>query len=151
MTKGIRGAALSLNVAFLLFTQLVPTLPAQSPAPPPTMRQLMLDLIHPASNDILLTVSRGGPSDEKEWASLRHNALTLSESGAVLTAQQQSTSDAWAKAAKMLADAGADADKAAQAKDAKALPAITARIDASCTNCHKQYRPNVFPRQGASQ
>ncbi len=151
MTKGIRGAALSLNVAFLLFTQLVPTLPAQSPATPPTMRQLMLDLIHPASNDILLTVSRGGPSDEKEWASLRHNALTLSESGTVLIAQQQSTSDAWTKAAKMLADAAADAYKAAQTKDAKALEAITARIDASCTNCHKQYRPNVFPRQGASQ
>lgn len=151
MTKGIRGAALSLNVAFLLFTQLVPTLPAQSPATPPTMRQLMLDLIHPASNDILLTVSRGGPSDEKEWAALRHSALTLSESGTVLIAQQQSTSDAWTKAAKMLADAAADAYKAAQAKDAKALPAITARIDASCTNCHKQYRPNVFPRQGASQ
>jgi hypothetical protein len=126
-------------IAFLFATAAL----AQSP----TMKQLMLDLIHPASNDILLTVSRGGPSDDKEWASLRHNALTLSESGNVLMAQPQSKSDAWVKAAKLLTDAGSDAFKAAQSKDAKALPAITARIDASCTNCHKQFRPNVFPSQ----
>jgi hypothetical protein len=130
--------ALVLAVLFL-----TPTSPAQSP----TMKQLMLDLIHPASNDILLTVARGGPSDEKEWASLRHNALTLSESGNLLIAQGQAGSDAWVKAAKLLADAGSDAYKAAQSKDAKALPSITARIDASCTNCHKQFRPNVFPSQ----
>jgi hypothetical protein len=111
------------------------------------MKQLMLDLIHPASNGILLTVSRGGPSDDKDWASLRHNALTLSEAGNVLTTQPQSRSEAWVKAAKLLADAGSDAYKAAQSKDAQALPAITARIDASCTNCHKQFRPNVFPGQ----
>ena len=119
------------------------------------MKQLMLDLIHPAANDILLTVSRGGPSDDKEWASLRHNALTLSESGTLLMTQGQSGSDAkdegWRKAAKLLSDAGSDAYKAAQLKDAKALPAITARIDSSCTNCHKQFRPNVFPRQGVGQ
>ena len=127
------------GIIALLFS---PAAAAQSP----TMKQLMLDLIHPASNDILLTVSRGGPSDDKEWASLRHNALTLSESGNALMAAQ-SNSDAWVKAAKLLADAGSDAWKAAQSKNAKALPAITARIDASCTNCHKQFRPNVFPNQ----
>jgi hypothetical protein len=115
------------------------------------MKQLMLDLIHPASNDILLTVSRGGPSDEKEWASVRHSALTLMESGNLLATQGQSASDAWVKAAKLLADGGSDAYKAAQSKDAKALAAITIRIDASCTNCHKQFRPNVFPRQGGEQ
>jgi hypothetical protein len=131
--------------AFVAFLMLIPTASAQN------MRQIMLDLIHPASNDILLTVSRGGPSDEKEWASARHSALTLSESGPLLIAQGQSTSEAWSKAVKLLTDAGADAYKAAQAKDARALEAIAARIDASCTNCHKQYRPNVFPRQGASQ
>jgi cytochrome c556 len=139
MSKRKRRAALAIAALFL-----APTAPAQAP----TMKQLMLDLIHPASNDILLTVSRGGPSDDKEWASLRHNALTLSESGYVLVAAQ-SGSDArdegWRKAARLLADAGSDAYKAAQSKDAKALPAITARIDASCTNCHKQFRPNVFP------
>jgi hypothetical protein len=149
MSKRKRSAAFVLTgiVALLLS----PAARAQAPAPSPGMKQLMLDLIHPASNDILLTVSRGGPSDEKEWASVRHSALTLSESGGLLIAQGQSGSEGWVRAAKLLANAGSDAYKAAQSKDAKALAAITIRIDASCTNCHKQYRPNVFPPQGAGQ
>jgi cytochrome c556 len=146
MSKRKRRAAFVLAALFLARTA-----PAQAPALAPTMKQVMLDLIHPASNDILLTVSRGGPSDEKEWASVRHNALTLQESGNLLMTQSQSTSEGWVKAAKLLADAGSDAWKAAQSKDAKALAAITARIDASCTNCHKQFRPTVFPRQGVGQ
>src|ERR1700681_2988144 len=101
MIKRIRGLAL------LLIGSITPTTFAQAP----TMKQLMLDLIHPASNDILLTVSRGGPSDDKEWASLRHNALTLAESGNLLMTQAQSTSEGWVKAAKLLSDAGSDAYK----------------------------------------
>lgn len=131
-------------IAALALFVLTPAVPAQSP----TTKQLMLDLIHPASNDILLIVNRGGPADEKDWASLRHSALTLQEAGSVLVSQNQS-GDAWRKAAKMLADAAADAYKAAQTKDATALAAIAIRIDASCTSCHKQYRPNVFPGEAA--
>jgi hypothetical protein len=116
------------------------------------MKQLMLDLIHPASNDILLASYRGGPADDKEWAAVRHSALTLAESGNTLIARGPanggaSANDGWTTAAKMLADAGTAAYKASQEKDAKALAAITVRIDASCTNCHRQYRPNVFPSQ----
>jgi hypothetical protein len=145
MSTGKRSATFVLTgIIALLFAAAAA---AQAPAPSPTMKQLMLDLIHPASNGIILTVSRGGPSDDKEWASLRHDALTLSESGSILMTQPQFGSDAWVKAAKLLTDAGSEAYKAAQSKNAKALPAITARIDASCTNCHKQYRPNVFPSQ----
>jgi len=125
----------------LLLTSIALTVNAQAP----TTKQLMLDLIHPSSNDILLAVNRGGPSDDKEWAAIRRSALALAESGNTLTARVNS--DAWVKAAKLLTDAGSDAYKAAEAKDAKALAAVTARIDASCTNCHKQFRPNVFPRQ----
>jgi cytochrome c556 len=127
----------------LLLTSIVPAALAQAP----TTKQLMLDLIHPSSNDILLAVNRGGPSDDKEWAAIRRSALALLESGNALTTRADS--DAWVKAAKLLTDAGSDAYKAAQSKDAKALAAITARIDASCTNCHKQFRPNVFPPGGS--
>ena len=51
----------------------------------------------------------------------------------------------------MLVDAGNAAYKAAEAKNAQALAAVAAPLDASCTNCHKQYRPNVFPRQGGCE
>jgi len=119
---------------------------AQAPA---TMRELMLDLIHPASNDILLFVNRSVPKSDSEWAVVRRSALTLQESGDLLT-KRNSQAD-WVKDAKMLADVGAAGYKAAQAKDFKALAALTESLDASCTTCHKQYRPNVFPREGGSK
>jgi hypothetical protein len=111
--------------------------------PIPSMKQLMLDLIHPASNDILVTISRGGPDSEKDWATLRHSALTLQQSAEALL--RQNAAAPWQQSAKLLSDAASDTYRAAQAKDAKALFAIPARIDTACTNCHKQYRPNVFP------
>jgi hypothetical protein len=117
-----------------------------------TVKQLILDLIHPASNEILLLVNRGGPKDDKDWAAVRRGAITLTESAnlLVLGCRARDQGD-WIKDAKLLADAGAAAYKAAQAKDAAALGAVAAALDQSCTVCHKQYRPEVFPCQGDSQ
>ncbi len=128
---------------------------AQTPADA-TMKQLMLDLIHPASNDILLFVNRSGAADkgmtDSEWAAVRRSALTLAESGNLLTTRGRARDQGdWMKDAKMLADAGRAAYKAAQAKDLSALSQLTESLDASCTTCHKQYRPNVFPREGGSK
>jgi hypothetical protein len=121
-------------------------------APSATMKQVMLDLIHPASNEILLAIYRGGPRDEKEWAVVRRSALTLAESGNLLMTPGRARDEAdWMKHARRLADAGNGAYQAAQAKDVKALVALAEPIDASCTSCHKQYRPDVFPRQGGSK
>ncbi|PYS39475.1 MAG: hypothetical protein DMG14_13860 [Acidobacteria bacterium] len=118
-------------------------------APAATTKQLMVDLIHPAANDILLFVNRGASSDEKQWAAVRRSALALAESGNLLMMRGRSMDEAeWMKDAKMLVDAGTAAYKAAQARDAKALAGLTDAIDASCTTCHKQYRPNVFPGDG---
>jgi len=111
-----------------------------------TMKQLMVDMIHPASNEILLFVSRGNPQDEKEWDRVRRSAITLAESGNLLMMPGRARDQGdWVKDAKLLVDAGNAAYKAAQDKDAKALAALTESLDASCTTCHKQYRPNVFP------
>src|SRR5580658_6826453 len=123
------------------------------PFPPAAgVKQLMLDLIHPSSNDILLAIYRGGPKDEKEWAAVRRAALTLAESGNMLTMQGRARDDGdWIKDAKLLVDVGNSAYKAAQAKDSDALAGLAGAIDASCTTCHKQYRPNVFPKDGGSK
>jgi len=133
-----------------------PQSPSEAFPPAATMKQLMVDLIHPASNDILLFVYRGGSKDDKEWAAVRRSALTLAESGTLLMMPGRAPNPGnaqgeWMKDAKMLVDAGTAAYKAAQAKDAKALAALAERLDASCTACHKQYRPNVFPRDGGSK
>jgi hypothetical protein len=116
-----------------------------------TMKQLMLDLIHPASNDILLSVNRGAPKTDGEWAAVRRSALTLAESENLLMMRGRARDQGdWMKDAKMLSDVGTAAYKAAQARDFPALAALADTLDASCTTCHKQYRPNVFPRKGAS-
>jgi hypothetical protein len=126
------------------------------PARAASVKQLMLDLIHPSSNDILLAIYRGGPAggptDEKEWAAVRRAALALAESGNLLMMRGRARDQAdWMKDAKLLADAGNAAYKAAQAKDGNALAALAGALDASCTTCHKQYRPNVFPKDGGSK
>ncbi|PWU07601.1 MAG: hypothetical protein C5B51_09700 [Terriglobia bacterium] len=139
--------------AWLILIVIATCLIAQEPAQPTaTMKQLMVDLIHPASNDILLAIYRGGPKDDREWAALRRSALSLAESANLLTARGRARDQGnWIKDAKLLADAAAGAYKAAQAKDGKALAAVAEPLDASCTTCHKQYRPDVFPREGGSQ
>jgi len=129
---------------------------AQTPSDPfppaATVKQLMLDVIHPSSNDILLAIYRGEPKNEKDWAAVRRAALTLAESGNMLMARGRARDQGdWMKDAKLLVDAGNAAYKAAQAKDSTALEALAGAVNASCTTCHKQYRPNVFPKNGGSQ
>ena len=114
-----------------------------SPQPVATTKQIMVDIIHPASNSLLLLVNRGGPGDDKAWAEARRSALILAESGNLLLMRNRSSG--WTADAKELTDAGAAAYKAVEAKDAKALASVSDRIDASCTTCHKHSRPNVFP------
>lgn len=134
---------------FLLGTIALAQAPSESFPPMASMKQLMLDLIHPSSNDILLAIYRGGPKDDQEWAAVRRSAVTLAESGNMLMMRGRARDQKdWMKDAKLLADAGAAAYKAAQAKDGNALAALAEPLDASCTTCHRQYRPNVFPHEG---
>ena len=126
--------------------------PTASLPPSATMKQLMLDMIYPASNDILLLIYRGGPKDENEWAAARRDAMNLAESGNLLLMPGRAREQGdWTMHVKMLADVGASAYKAAEEKNVQALTAVAAPLDASCTSCHKQYRPNVYPRQGGSK
>jgi hypothetical protein len=122
-------------------------LAAQAPGDPfqpvATMKQLMVEIIYPASNEILLVVNRGGPSDDKEWAAVRRSAMTLAESGNLLIMRNRATG--WVNDAKTLIGVGTAAYQAAQSKDAKALAALVEPLDASCTTCHKQFRPSLFP------
>jgi hypothetical protein len=113
--------------------------------PVATMKQLMVDVIHPASNVILLAVNRGGPVDDSAWAEVRHSAMTLAESANLLIMRNRAPG--WVADARLIAEVGAAAYNAAQARDAGALAALADRIDASCTTCHKQFRPTVFPPQ----
>jgi hypothetical protein len=112
-----------------------------------TMMEFMYSIVHPASNEILLTVNRGGPQNDKEWAAIQRSAVQLAESGNLLMMRGRARDQGeWLKDAKLLVDAGAAAYKAAKAKDSNALAGLTTQIDAACVTCHKQYRPNVHPK-----
>ena len=111
------------------------------------MSDIMVSIIYPAANEILTFANRA-PADDKEWIALQRAAVRLGESGNLLTMRGHALNQGdWVKDAKLLVDAGAAAYKVAKAKDAGALPALNDQINASCTTCHKQYRPNVYPKQ----
>jgi len=112
-----------------------------------TMMEFMYSMVHPASNEILLAVNRGGPQNDKEWADVQRSALQLAESGNLLMMRGRARDQGeWMKDAKALVDVGAAAYKAAKAKDANALTSASQQLDATCYACHKQYRPNVHPK-----
>jgi cytochrome c556 len=69
--------------------------------------------------------------------------MTLAESGNLLIMRNRTA--AWVNDAKKLIDVGSAAYQAAQTKNAKALASLADPLDASCTSCHKQFRPSVFP------
>src|ERR1051325_5800871 len=135
----VRMSLKSKCMGMLLLGSAVVFAQATSEPFPPTasVRQLMLDVIHPSSNEILLAIYRGGPKDEREWAAVRRSALTLAESGNMLMLRGRARDQTdWMKDAKLLVDAGNAAYKAAQAKDPGALAAVAGAIDGSCTTCH---------------
>src|SRR4029450_13626121 len=112
-----------------------------------TMVDVMTSMVYPPANDLLLSIARGGPKNDKEWMALQRSAVLLGESGNVLMMPGRARDQGqWMTEARTLVDAGAAAYRAARAKDLNALTALEAPINASGGGGHKQYRPNVHPR-----
>ena len=61
----MRRVGVLLTGLWLLTGGLAAQAPAEALQPVATMKELMLDVIHPASNSLLIAVNRGGPSDDK--------------------------------------------------------------------------------------
>ena len=132
-----------LLVAVCLLSQaMLAQTPASEFQPVGTMKQLMVEIIHPASNAILLAVNRGQVRSDQEWTAVRRAALALAESGNLLIMRNRSSD--WVAESRSLIDVGTAAFKAADAKDAQALASMADRIDVSCTSCHKKFRPGIF-------
>ena len=138
---------LSLIIGMLLLVGAVMAQDSGSAQPVGNMSDIMVSIIYPAANEILTFANRA-PADDKEWIALQRSAVRLGESGNLLMMRGHALNQGdWIKDAKLLVDVGAAAYKAAKAKDANALPALNDQVNASCTTCHKQYRPNVYPKQ----
>jgi len=86
-----------------------------------TMADVMTSMVHPAANDLLLSIARGGPKDDKEWMAIQRSAVLLGESGNVLTMRGRARDQGeWITDAKMLVDAGAAAYRAARERPQRA-------------------------------
>jgi hypothetical protein len=138
----MRLLALSL-LAVMLFAQ------APQPAGPQsigTMKELMLDVIYPTSDQIFY-VSRNEKKTEKDWTEIRQSALVLAESANLLMADNRARDkERWMQDAKLLWDVGDKAYKAAKVKDEGALEALNADLYEACQSCHVHYRPGYRRR-----
>jgi hypothetical protein len=128
-----------------LLVELAGVMMAQAPSPFQTVgnvSQLMVDIIYPTS-DALFYIERNPPKNDHDWKAIRGAALTLAESGnLLLMGSRARDQDRWAKDTKLLIDAGTAAFRAAQKKDMQAILDLNEQLTASCTTCHRHYRPN---------
>ena len=108
-----------------------------------SMSDIMVSMVYPATNNILLSVYRGGPTNDTDWTAIQRSGVLMAETGNLLAGRAPGGNQGdWARDAKLLSDAGAAVYKAARAKDTVALLATEQSINASCTTCHKQFRFN---------
>jgi hypothetical protein len=123
--------------------------PAATPAPKPTtMKELMLDLIYPAS-DALFYVDSDDVKTVVEWNRLSERALALSQAALALTTTGQAwggNSDQWKADAKLLLDVSLKAYRGAKEKNLEAIQALNAELYESCQSCHVHYRPGYRRR-----
>jgi hypothetical protein len=133
-----------------------PAAPSATPAPgskpipilAATMKELMVDLIFPTSNE-LFYVSRNEPKTDGEWMRLEMNFLALAESASALMAPPRARDQGqWMKDGKLLLDVAVKAYRYAKARDYAALttPELNEEIYEACQACHVNYRPGYKRR-----
>jgi hypothetical protein len=132
-----------------------PDSPNQTPVPASpyrnvgNMSRLMIDIIYPTS-DAIFYVDRDEPKTEVQWNALASQALILAESGNLLMMPGRARDQGnWIADSKLMIDAGAEAYRAARAKDLDGVRAVNDKLYQSCVSCHTQYRPN-YPRRPAA-
>ena len=109
----------------------------------------MESTIHPAAEVLFESVgtviSFSGveeiaPKNDEEWATVRHNAMTLAESGNLLMIGDRARDKGdWMKLSQALVDVGVVALKAAEAKNPEALFEAGGQVYEVCQQCHRKY------------
>jgi hypothetical protein len=127
---------------------------SSAPPPPPfkpiaTVKELMNSVIDPSADLIWNAVAtiqtptgteERQPHTTEEWTKVQEGATMVAESGNLLMmVPRAKDGDVWMKMAQGLIDAGVEARKAADAKDADAVFNAGANIYYACSNCHVRY------------
>jgi hypothetical protein len=118
---------------------------AESAAPKPTLKELMVDVVEPASNAIFY-VSRQPPQSDDDWKKLRGQALVLMEianamSGTRFSRHGAKDAAAWSKDLKAFAQASRQAYTAAKSKNQTALEELNDPLYTACSTCHEKFLP----------
>ncbi|MEQ1895939.1 MAG: hypothetical protein ABL971_00970 [Vicinamibacterales bacterium] len=137
--------------------------PAAAPAPAPaaapksviSINAAMVRVVDHASHE-LWEVERAGkaPKTDADWANVVEHATQVATAGALVAVEGTGPNDrdwvqhpAWQRWARDLAEAGAAAIKAAEAKDLKSLTVANGLVVDACMNCHHQFKP-ALPSEG---
>lgn len=107
-----------------------------------TMSDLMVKIIYPTS-DALFYIESRTPKTDSEWTALEGQALMLAESANLLMLPGRARDrQQWMVDARLMLDVGADAVAAVRKRDVEGIAALSDRLMESCTQCHKNYRPD---------
>jgi hypothetical protein len=114
-------------------------------APPSTVKEVMTSMTIPASDEIFESAFDTPTTDER-WARVQRAALTLAESGKLLTTTKLAKDTGmWMDMARALVEEAERTSAAAGAKDAKALEALGDTLYATCKTCHSRYMADSAP------
>ncbi len=131
---------------------------AQRPAPTPaavitpvaSVKQIMAGIVGPAANvvfeSVVTNVTAAGieekaPRTDAEWAVVGNSAAALIESGNLLMIGNRAVDKGdWIRMSRALIDAGKEALRATEAKNADAVLASGDTVNQSCDNCHEKYQ-----------
>jgi hypothetical protein len=104
-----------------------------------TVKDVMLVLTIPGSEAVFQAASEP-PTKAADWTTLRKQAAPLIESAdLMLTPKFAVDSDEWRTFAREHRTSAADAMKAVEKKDVKALENASDALYQTCENCHKRF------------
>ena len=83
------------------------------------------------------------PKTDEEWTAVRNAAVAVTEAGNLLMMVPRAKDEEWMRISQAMIDTGAQAIKAAEAKNADQVFDTGAEIYAVCTNCHAKYDPTI--------
>jgi len=115
---------------------------AFQPSHSPTMSDLMVKIIYPASDSIFYITTRT-PGTDGEWAALQKNTEALEQAARELIEPRRARDrERWLADAQLMVDASVKAVAAAKTRDLKGLEDLNDALYTSCVQCHQHYRPN---------
>jgi hypothetical protein len=146
--RGIAYAVIAVGTLGLWSCSSTPAAATRS-TPVADMKLLMEAMMDPAADVIwgsvgtIITLEgteERSPKTDEEWMAVRNAAVTVAESGNLLTMPGRTKDEAeWTKETQAITEVAARIIKAADAHDRNAIFDLGAEMYGVCTSCHQQY------------